>query len=555
MARNYGMEEPLFIINVTFLVLAWFTCLLRAWAKLVVLRKVTPDDYLMLCGIIFYTGYAVSAIYGVTHGVGTLGSGMSLEEAMVGLRAWWLCEILYPPVTLSVRTSVAVFLLQIAVQRVHRRIIIGVMVAFWVVTAPLFFVALFQCQPVSYFWMQPFPDVPRGKCMDGSVMYIVSVIHSVISACCDWTLGIIPVFMLWKVQLSVRTKITLSILLSMGVFAGIALIVRVAYVRPFEVSVNFLFETINVANWSILEPSICIIAGCLATLRPIFSCCGWNRDTRHSRKTPVRYRQTRSRSQTPVNRSKNSRIISNPIDPVLISSHNVFSTTSWRARGLLRTPKPEKDEACTEYELMVNNEKDKQLATDRVCDIEEQVNRRTSHIALGDEVHDEVDLGTPAANQNRVRQSMASNASVNSGHSVLFSSLSSLATPFRSHQQLNRLSQWFDSPAPQPLASSPVAASPLSAPALAVPSSPPPPPPIMSPSPCHIFVKQHTMVEYKDSPQSVGTTASLPASAMVPRMPELPRGPTMSSIATDHSFDDNVFGEHSVQISGPSPKL
>lgn len=52
MARNYGMEEPLFIINVTFLVLAWFTCLLRAWAKLVVLRKITPDDYLMICGIV-----------------------------------------------------------------------------------------------------------------------------------------------------------------------------------------------------------------------------------------------------------------------------------------------------------------------------------------------------------------------------------------------------------------------------------------------------------------------------------------------------------------------
>lgn len=153
----------------------------------------------------------------MTHGVGTLGSGMSLEEAMVGLRAWWLCEILYPPVTLSVRTSVAVFLLQIAVQRVHRRIIIGVMVAFWVVTIPLFFVALFQCQPVSYFWMQPFPNVPRGKCMDGSVMYIVSVIHSVISACCDWTLGIIPVFMLWKVQLSMKTKLTLFLLLSMGI--------------------------------------------------------------------------------------------------------------------------------------------------------------------------------------------------------------------------------------------------------------------------------------------------------------------------------------------------
>lgn len=52
MVRNYDMEEPLFVIVITFLALAWFTCLLRAWVKLVVLRKVTTDDYLMLCGIV-----------------------------------------------------------------------------------------------------------------------------------------------------------------------------------------------------------------------------------------------------------------------------------------------------------------------------------------------------------------------------------------------------------------------------------------------------------------------------------------------------------------------
>ncbi|KIH86987.1 hypothetical protein SPBR_08897 [Sporothrix brasiliensis 5110] len=246
MVRNYGMEEPLFVIVITFLALAWVTCCLRAWAKLVVLRKVTADDYLMLCGMVFYTGYAASALYGVTHGIGTLGEGMSLEEASIGLRAWWLCEMLYAPVTLCVRTSVAVFLLQIAVQRVHRRTIIAVIVAFWVVTIPLFFVAIFQCRPISYFWMQPFPSVPRGTCVDGRVIYIVSVVHSVTSACCDWTLGILPVFMLWKVRLNVKTKLSLFMLLSMGVFAGIALIVRVVYVRPFEVSINFLFETLCV---------------------------------------------------------------------------------------------------------------------------------------------------------------------------------------------------------------------------------------------------------------------------------------------------------------------
>jgi hypothetical protein len=155
----------------------------------------------------------------VTHGIGSLGEGISLEEAMIGLRAWWLCEVLYPPVTFSVRTSVAIFLLQIAVQRAHRRTIMVVVVAFWLVTIPLFFVAVFQCRPISFFWMQPFPDVPRGTCMDGRVIFIVSVVHSVISACCDWALGILPVFMLWKVRLSKKTKIILSILLSMGVLS------------------------------------------------------------------------------------------------------------------------------------------------------------------------------------------------------------------------------------------------------------------------------------------------------------------------------------------------
>lgn len=204
----------------------------------------------------------------MTHGVGTQGEGLTAKEASIGLRTWWLCEILYAPVSLAVRTSVAVFLLQIAVQRLHRRIIVAVMAAFWIATIPLFFVALFQCRPVSYFWTQPLPDAPRGMCMDPHVIFAVSIVHSATSACCDWTLGTLPMFMLWNVRLNTRTKLTLSVLLSMGILcvilhrlpgylhrrpatmltggrsAGIALTVRVAYVRPFDVSVNFLFETL-----------------------------------------------------------------------------------------------------------------------------------------------------------------------------------------------------------------------------------------------------------------------------------------------------------------------
>lgn len=142
---------------------------------------------------------------------------MTFEEASIALRAWWLCELLYAPITLSARTSVAVFLLQIAVQRVHRRVIVAITVLFWAATLPLFFVAVFQCYPVSYFWMQPVPTASHGTCMDGHVIFAVSIVHSITSACCDWTLGILPMVMLWKVRLDIRTKLTLSVLLSMGI--------------------------------------------------------------------------------------------------------------------------------------------------------------------------------------------------------------------------------------------------------------------------------------------------------------------------------------------------
>ncbi|CAK7205638.1 hypothetical protein SEUCBS139899_008417 [Sporothrix eucalyptigena] len=91
------------------------------------------------------------------------------------------------------------------------------------------------------------------------------------------------------------------------------------------------------------------------------------------------------------------------------------------------------------------------------------------------------------------------------------------------------------------------------------PNSPPPPPPV-SPSPCHILVKKSTMIGFENSPKSKTASAihSLPTGAIVPNIPELPRGATMSLIATDASLQNDTFRgehEHTVNISGPSPKL
>jgi hypothetical protein len=72
--------------------------------------------------------------------------------------------------------------------------------------------------------------------------------------------------------------------------AGIALIVRIPFVKKIAISADFLSETIDLAVWSVLEPSLGIMAGCIASIRPLFKNLGFglNRSKRYSSK-PQQY--------------------------------------------------------------------------------------------------------------------------------------------------------------------------------------------------------------------------------------------------------------------------
>lgn len=61
--------------------------------------------------------------------------------------------------------------------------------------------------------------------------------------------------------------------------AGIALLVRIPFVKRLAITPDFLFETVDVAIWSVMEPSLGIIAGCVATLRPLFKGMGFGKPT------------------------------------------------------------------------------------------------------------------------------------------------------------------------------------------------------------------------------------------------------------------------------------
>jgi len=91
------------------------------------------------------------------------------------------------------------------------RVVLGSVIAFSIF---YFFLIVFQCQPVFYFWTQYLGHT--GKCVNPNVIADSTYAHSAISAVADWTLGILPIFLVWNLKMNPRTKVSVGLILALG---------------------------------------------------------------------------------------------------------------------------------------------------------------------------------------------------------------------------------------------------------------------------------------------------------------------------------------------------
>lgn len=186
-------------------------------------------------------------MYGILFGgTGRHMAELTTEEIYIGLKCWYISEILYAPVSAMVRTSVGLFLLRVSVDPCHKWVIIANLSVIYLITIIFMFVVTFQCSPPSYFYEQAIGL--EGSCMAITVVPYATIAHSAIGAVCDLVFASLPIAMLWNVQLNKRTKVVVALLLGMGFVAGIALLVRIPFVKILAVTPDFLFETMYVLH-------------------------------------------------------------------------------------------------------------------------------------------------------------------------------------------------------------------------------------------------------------------------------------------------------------------
>lgn len=117
---------------------------------------------------------------------------------------------------MAIKASIAIFLLRICVTKVHKMIIYVIIGITELYSLVFFILFILQCRPTSLFWLRYSSDPPAGSCLDASVVANVFYGYSAISCLTDWTYSILPVFLVWNLQMNTRVKVSVIGILAAG---------------------------------------------------------------------------------------------------------------------------------------------------------------------------------------------------------------------------------------------------------------------------------------------------------------------------------------------------
>jgi hypothetical protein len=117
---------------------------------------------------------------------------------------------------MAIKASIGIMLMRLTVVSTQRYILYINIAITEIYSVFFFFVFLFQCYPSQYFWERVANPNAEGSCMDPQVVVATFYGYTAIACISDWTFSILPVFLVWNLQMGRREKVSVILILATG---------------------------------------------------------------------------------------------------------------------------------------------------------------------------------------------------------------------------------------------------------------------------------------------------------------------------------------------------
>ncbi|KAG9194707.1 hypothetical protein G6011_04742 [Alternaria panax] len=263
--RLLAVEGSLFALST-------IAVLLRFYVRVFMLKTFGWDDIMMAIALALSSTTLGLFLKVIDLGLGKHAEAFPLENIFPFFKVMYFYSIFIIAVYSFIKLSIGFFLLRLADRTKWRPFLIGMLVFIVAFTIGSTFAIIFQCIPVQAGWDYSLrPPTGTAKCYDAEIFKNVGVFNSSINIATDLLFALIPIPMLYRLQVTIQTRIGLAVILSLGLFASAVAIYKTPMQYNFFKITDWSGDGSWYYIWQQVEMHIGIIAACLPTMKPLFA--------------------------------------------------------------------------------------------------------------------------------------------------------------------------------------------------------------------------------------------------------------------------------------------
>ncbi|KAH8429215.1 uncharacterized protein LDX57_006882 [Aspergillus melleus] len=261
--ENKYWKNVLTVVPIVGAALATISYALRLFSRKFTAAGFKLEDLLMGIGLLISYCATAFVVYTAFNGVGIPVKTLPPDERHRIQFGSWMIQKFWAPSMAFIKISIVVFLKRLLGTLRTYSILSNCLIVFiavWAVVALL--VNIFQCTPPQYYYDKTL----NGHCMGGQRAFFqsmgsISLIEDVIILC-------LPIPVVWKLQITFRQKMAITLVFSLGGLVCIFSLLRLIEFRNFVVT-DLASSSAKESVWTCLEIDVAIICGCLPLMKPL----------------------------------------------------------------------------------------------------------------------------------------------------------------------------------------------------------------------------------------------------------------------------------------------
>ncbi|PWY73699.1 hypothetical protein BO70DRAFT_320059 [Aspergillus heteromorphus CBS 117.55] len=262
---SYNAGPGILVLNWTAVAITILVMALRVIAKLRI-RHFAVDDTIMLCASALALVASIMITLAIENGYGRHYRTLSHASQVLALKYYTGFQCLSIVATGAGRAAFTIYLLNILRQKRAVEIILWVIFGLQIVINCVSVITvLAQCQNVNSIW----DTTVISTCWDPNVDRIYAYVQCSINTGTDLFLALFPTYTFWSLNLKKRIKITLIILMSLGLIAMIASIMRIVYLTTISERGDQTAVTVRLTRWALTECYLVIVTASLPCIRSL----------------------------------------------------------------------------------------------------------------------------------------------------------------------------------------------------------------------------------------------------------------------------------------------